>query len=201
MEYASVYIDSKVLDETPNKIVKYNTLQSDEAFIKKIIPLKVIFPKEVQDRLFSSIPNNYKHTDITGITEFVDNERNYILSKNLYLVSRQNDTMEELFTMEDKEHRFWDSTKMNPKAIFEKIHITKPTIFDEYNDFCDKLNIYFKYKNLPIKVKREEMYCGEGEYFLKFNNEKSIEFYEFFKKENGNFVLKDNISKKFFINN
>jgi DNA polymerase elongation subunit (family B)/ribosomal protein S27AE len=200
MEYASVYIDSKVLDETPNKIVKYNTLQSDEAFIKKIIPLKVIFPKEVQDRLFSSIPNNYKHTDITGITEFVDNERNYILSKNLYLVSRQNDTMEELFTMEDKEHRFWDSTKMNPKAIFEKIHITKPTIFDEYNDFCDKLNIYFKYKNLPIKVKREEMYCGEGEYFLKFNNEKSIEFYEFFKKENGNFVLKDNISKKFFIN-
>jgi DNA polymerase elongation subunit (family B) len=95
----------------------YNVAKYLEAFNKKVTPLLVCFHTDIRSKILLTIKKDKK----TKLEKLQD--RNYFTEAQCQLVSgmpdepSDQDTYEELMTMEDKEIKFWDSVSKVPNNI------------------------------------------------------------------------------------
>ena len=92
-----------------NEDLEYNTAKYIDMFNKRITPLLVCFSRDIRDDILVSNPN----------------DRKYFTKEQCVLVSGEpnkpsdQDTYEQLMTMEDKEIRFWTKYNMIPPFLEE----------------------------------------------------------------------------------
>jgi DNA polymerase elongation subunit (family B) len=97
----------------------YNVAKYLESFNKKVKPLLVCFHSDIRDRILLTIKKD-KKTKLEKLTD-----KNIFTEEQCTLVSgmpnktTDQDTYEELMTMEDKEIRFWDSVNKVPNNMDE----------------------------------------------------------------------------------
>lgn len=103
---------------------EYNVDKYLDAFNKKVTPLLVCFSPEVRHNILLKIVN--VKDKVTKTTSKVLSERRIFTKPECELVSgiankpTDQDSYEELMTMEDKEIRFWDSMDMLPNNMLEE---------------------------------------------------------------------------------
>lgn len=101
--------DDKFCSDVEDGSLEYNTPKYISMFNSRITPLLVCFSREIRDRILITHPS----------------ERNYFTKEECTLVSGQpnnpgdQDTYEQLMTMEDKEIRFWMRNNMIPPFLEE----------------------------------------------------------------------------------
>jgi DNA polymerase elongation subunit (family B) len=113
-------IPTEQLEKNPNLTTdEYNVPKYLAALNKRIKPLLVCFGKEVRDKLVIDTKKNRK------TKEFELTERHYFTNEQCKLISGEpfnasdQDTYEELMTLDDKEIRFWDSVGKVPNNMEE----------------------------------------------------------------------------------
>jgi DNA polymerase elongation subunit (family B) len=99
----------------------YNVAKYLESFNKKVKPLLVCFHSDIREKILLTIKRD-KKTKLEKLTD-----KNVFTEDQCKLVSgmpnkpMDQDTYEELMTMEDKEIRFWDSVNKVPNNIDENV--------------------------------------------------------------------------------
>jgi DNA polymerase elongation subunit (family B) len=99
---------------------EYNVARYLDAFNKKVKPLLVCFDEEIRDQILLKIVKDKK----TKIEKLQD--RNYFTESQCQLASgmpynpEDQDTYEDLMTMEDKEIKFWDKVNKVPNNMEEE---------------------------------------------------------------------------------
>lgn len=89
--------------------VEYNTAKYIDMFNKRITPLLVCFKKEIRDKILVSNPND---------RQYFTEEESKLSSGEPNKITDQ-DTYEQLMTMEDKEIKFWTKYGLTPPFIKE----------------------------------------------------------------------------------
>ena len=89
--------------------IEYNTAKYIDAFNKRITPLLVCFKREIRDRILINNPND---------RQYFTEEESQLCSGEPNKISDQ-DTYEQLMTMEDKEIKFWTKYNLTPPFIEE----------------------------------------------------------------------------------
>lgn len=122
--------DESKIEELENKIEElestllkdeYNIIKYLEAFNKKVKPLLVCFHTAIRNDIILSIVKD-KKTKVEKLKE-----RKYFTESQCQLVSGMSekegdqDTYEELMTMEDKEIKFWDKVNVVPNNMDEDV--------------------------------------------------------------------------------
>lgn len=104
------YIPESMLEDNPDLTNdEYNVSRYITALNKKVAPLLVCFDKEIRNDIIIETIKDRK------LKEYVLNERSLFTVNQCTLVNNQpledgdQDSMEELMTMEDKEIKFWDA--------------------------------------------------------------------------------------------
>jgi DNA polymerase elongation subunit (family B) len=104
------YIAESMLEDNPDLTTEeYNVSRYITALNKKVEPLLVCFDREIRDGIIIETVKDRK------LKDYVLKNRNSFTVNQCALVSNQplegddQDSMEELMTMEDKEIKFWDS--------------------------------------------------------------------------------------------
>lgn len=119
--------DEDKINEIKNKIEsieselitdEYNVAKYLEAFNKKVEPLLVCFHPDIRNNILISIKKD-KKTKIDKMTErFIFSEDQCCLVSGMANKAKdQDDYVEDLMKMEDKEIRFWDSVNKVPNNI------------------------------------------------------------------------------------
>lgn len=107
---------------------EYNVARYLDAFNKKVKPLLVCFGMEVREGLLASIVKT-KDKTTKQVTEKLK-DRTYFATDKCVLVSgipnkpTDQDSYEELMTMEDKEIKFWDKVNKVPNNMEEEEWVT-----------------------------------------------------------------------------
>jgi hypothetical protein len=97
----------------------YNVAKYLESFNKKVKPLLVCFHSDIRDRILLTIKKD-KKTKLEKLTDKnIFTEEQCTLVSGMPNKSTDQDTYEELMTMEDKEIRFWDSVNKVPNNMDE----------------------------------------------------------------------------------
>jgi DNA polymerase elongation subunit (family B) len=118
---------------------EYNTSKYIDMFNKRITPLLVCFKRDIRDKILISNPNE---------RQYFTEEESKLCSGEPNKVSDQ-DTYEQLMTMEDKEIKFWTKYNLVPPFI-EECGMGKWE--DIVNDYKDRIE---KEKQLGIDKERE----------------------------------------------
>jgi hypothetical protein len=95
----------------------YNVPKYLEAFNKRIRPLLVCFKPEIRDKILTTMVKNKKtqQMELTKINVFT--RKNCEMSNGIAFKDGDQDTMEELMTMEDKEIEFWMNINKEPNNL------------------------------------------------------------------------------------
>ena len=130
----------------------YNVSKYLEAFNKKVEPLLVCFHTDIRNKILLSIKKDKK----TKLEKLQD--RNYFSEAQCELVSgmpdkpSDQDTYEELMTMEDKEIKFWDKVNKIPNNI-------EPEEWEEIRlDYIERMIIEKKNGIVFEKEKIDELF-------------------------------------------
>jgi DNA polymerase elongation subunit (family B) len=116
--------DSDLSEISSNEFnnIEYNTAKYIEQFNKKIRPLLVCFSTEIRDQILISNPKEVKY--------FTENEAK-LISGEPYKIEDQ-DTYEQLMTMENKELKFWNNNNKIPPFL-EEIGMDWNKMVNDYN--------------------------------------------------------------------
>ena len=107
---------------------EYNTSKYIDMFNKRITPLLVCFKRDIRDKILISKPTE---------RQYFTEEESKLCSGEPNKVSDQ-DTYEQLMTMEDKEIKFWTKYNIVPPFIKECGMGKWEDIVSDYNDRIEK---------------------------------------------------------------
>jgi len=114
------YIHNDLIENDPDATGEYNIARYLDAFNKRVKPLLVCFSAEIRDEILVTTPQ----------------DRQYFTKKELGLTSGQpfndgdQDKLEELLTITDKELAFWKRIGVSPTFMFEEYDIV-----DEFSGY------------------------------------------------------------------
>ncbi len=114
------YIHNDLIENDPDATGEYNIARYLDAFNKRVKPLLVCFSAEIRDEILVTTPQ----------------DRQYFTKKELGLTSGQpfndgdQDKLEELLTITDKELSFWKRIGVSPTFMFEEYDIV-----DEFSGY------------------------------------------------------------------
>jgi len=163
-EFYSYMLSKEEIESDFDKLGDYNVEKYIAEFNKRIEALLVVFCDEVKNTLIKK--------DITS--------REYYTDKQLQMITRESDSIEELFTMEDKEVDFWNRSGLNPNKIFSGYKTNKPLLTD-YNDKLTLVNQKIKENNPNLTVKAT---------YEQYSNDDIV-----LKKEKETYVIREDGSK------
>jgi DNA polymerase elongation subunit (family B) len=152
--------EKDIENDTVNTEIRYNVPRYIAAFNKKVEPLLCVFKEDVRNRILVDNPS----------------KKQYFTESELELINYDLDTLDELFTMEDKEVDFWNRTGLNPKDIFENFKTNKELIIQElsYDHVMTKLKPILLIKGINIKDNKgtlipNDIYLdfSDGKYLIK----------------------------------
>ena len=115
------YIHNDLIENDPDATGEYNIARYLDAFNKRVKPLLVCFSVEIRDEILVTTPQ----------------DRQYFTKKELGLTSGQpfndgdQDKLEELLTITDKELAFWKRIGVSPTFMFEEYGIDDEFSYDE----------------------------------------------------------------------
>lgn len=120
IQFNSKLIPQELIDSNPNLInTEYNVPKYLSAFNARIKPLLVCFSPEIRNNIIIDIVKDSK-TKLTRLKErSVFTEKQCQLIAGIPFNKEDQDTYEDLMTMEDKEIRFWDSVNKLPNNMEE----------------------------------------------------------------------------------
>jgi DNA polymerase I len=120
IQFNSKLIPQELIDSNPNLInTEYNVPKYLSAFNARIKPLLVCFSPEIRNNIIIDIIKDTK-TKLTRLKErSVFTEKQCQLIAGIPFNREDQDTYEDLMTMEDKEIRFWDSVDKLPNNMEE----------------------------------------------------------------------------------
>ena len=120
IQFNSKLIPQELIDSNPNLInTEYNVPKYLSAFNARIKPLLVCFSPEIRNNIIIDIIKDTK-TKLTRLKErSVFTEKQCQLIAGIPFNKEDQDTYEDLMTMEDKEIRFWDSVNKLPNNMEE----------------------------------------------------------------------------------
>lgn len=122
-----VLLDNEVVEDENNTFcddeIEYNVLKYLEQFNKRIKPLLVCFSKDIRDKILITNPDDRNYFTI---------EQSKLVYGEPYKVTDQ-DTYEQLMTMEDKEIRFWKSVNETPPFV-EECGIIWGDVINDYDN-------------------------------------------------------------------
>ena len=121
----SILLDNELVESDKDTFcddtTEYNSVRYIEQFNKRISPLLVCFSPEIRDEILIDNPNNRK--------EFVESKTK--LTSGFPNKPTDQDTYEELMTMEDKEIKFWLSVDKEPPFL-EEIGMDWDSVTEDY---------------------------------------------------------------------
>lgn len=127
-----VLVPQEVLDREEDTFCdenfEYNTAKYVDMFNKRITPLLVCFKREIRDKILISNPCD---------RQFFTEEQSQLCSGEPNKISDQ-DTYEQLMTMEDKEIKFWTKYGLTPPFIEECGMGSWDDIVNDYNERMKK---------------------------------------------------------------
>ena len=157
----------------PNKIVEadedtfcdedteYNVVKYIEQFNKRIKPLTVCFDKSIRDKVLINNPEN---------TQYFTDEQSVLVSGQPFKESDQ-DTYEQLMTMERKEVEFWLKINEIPPFI-EECHLDWDSLVNQYKEIIERENdelfqsLNEKYLKAIDKITNDEINYFLEDYIL-----------------------------------
>lgn len=126
--------DADVIFEIQSKIEElesglltdeYNVAKYLEAFNKKVKPLLVCFDADVRSKILLTITKE-KKTKLEKLSErFIFTDEQCKLISGVANKPEDQDTYEDLMTMEDKEFKFWEKVNKTPNNIDENVWVEK----------------------------------------------------------------------------
>lgn len=119
--------------------IEYNTSKYIEQFNKKMKPLLVCFPNEIRDQILITNPKDAKY--------FTENEAK-LISGDPYRIEDQ-DTYDQLMTMENKEIKFWVNNNKIPPFL-EETGIDWEKNVNDYNDLLELQ----KNENIRLEIEK-----------------------------------------------
>ena len=121
LQFYCELIPQQQLESDPNLIItNYNVAKYLEAFNTRIKPLLVCFSEEVRDKVIIKLTKDRKTNVVKLVDRSVFTEKECTLVAGKPFNSEDQDTYDDLLTMEDKEIRFWDSVNMIPNNMEEE---------------------------------------------------------------------------------
>lgn len=163
-QFYSYMLSKEEIESDFDKLGDYNVDKYIAEFNARVEKLLVVFSDDVKKTLIKN--------DITT--------REYYTDKQLQMVTRDSDSIEELFTMQDKEVNFWNRSGLDPNKIFSGYKTNKPIITD-YNDKLTLVRNKIKEKNPNLEVKA---------IYEQYNNDDIV-----LKQEKETYVIKEDGSK------
>lgn len=160
--------------KTPDKTGDYNVALFVSIFnskVRSLIETKTVDKSGVQGTFFSDKVRNTLIKDDPS-------KREYYTDDEIKLTSFDLDTLDEFYTMEDKEVRFWNRTRKNPFNIFKRFKTDNEVlVYKEYFDKYEKVEKLLKEKDINLKTFNDTFV--EGDFVLTHkNNETWISNYE-----------------------
>jgi len=127
------------IENNPEQLGDYNIAKYIDSFNTRVEKLLLVFNKSVADTLLKKDPS----------------KREYYNDSQLELTNYDLDTVEELFTMEEKEVSFWNRTGLNPREIFTNFQTATPLEVDLYIEKLNLVKSKLKHTNTPVKAHYE----------------------------------------------
>jgi len=180
IEFNCKLIPQELIDSNPDLInTEYNVPKYLNAFNARIKPLLVCFSPDIRDNIIIDIIKDRK-TKLTSLKErSVFTEKQCNLIAGVPFNKEDQDTYEDLMTMEDKEIRFWDSVNKLPNHMEEE---EWETIRADYHVRLEKI--------------KQEGVQKEKELFDSIISKFELNFYEWFKD---NFDLTEELESFLYI--
>jgi len=180
IEFNSKLIPQDLIDSNPDLInTEYNVPKYLSAFNARIKPLLVCFSPEIRDNVIIDIIKDRK-TKLTRLKErSVFTEKQCNLIAGIPFNKEDQDTYEDLMTMEDKEIRFWDSVNKIPNNMEE----------DEW----EKIRADYHDRKL---IEKQNGIQKEKELFDNITKKLELNFYKWFKD---NFQLPEDLESFLYI--
>lgn len=168
--------------DIPDLDIEYNTEKYISAFNSRIMPLLVCFSKEIRDNILVTDPNN----------------RSYFTKEQCQLVSGEpnnpgdQDSYEQLMTIEDKEFEFWTKNNLTPPFVEEcgmgKWEDLKEDYFnrkrEEKKNGIDKIRTAYEKAYAKLTKEQVKAYVENGTLPPKLNSIVKLD------TENGTLVAK-----------
>lgn len=128
----SILLDKELIESNKDVFcddtTEYNSIRYIEQFNKRISPLLVCFSPEIRDDILIDNPNDRK--------EFIESKTK--LTSGFPNKPTDQDTYEELMTMEDKEIKFWLSVDKEPPFL-DEINMNWEAITEDYKQRMEVL--------------------------------------------------------------
>jgi hypothetical protein len=102
-------LDSKELESNPNMTGNYNVPRAIVTFNKRIEPLLIVFKEEIRKSLLVTDPEQ---------RSFYTKEQSELIN-GVPFNEKDQDSVEDLLTITDKELTFWDKRGINPNYIYD----------------------------------------------------------------------------------
>jgi DNA polymerase elongation subunit (family B) len=182
-KYNAYVISSKDLEENPNMLGEYNVPRYIENFNKRVKSLLSVFPLNIKNSLIKTDPT----------------QREYYTEKDMFLTNYESDSIEDFFTLEEKEVNFWNRTGLMPDELFTEFKTVKPINSKNYIVKYETVKNKLLELNINKKLKKQyENYTNddlvltlEQNYYIN-NNIVNRNFNKILKQENVYIPLKNN---------
>jgi DNA polymerase elongation subunit (family B) len=141
----SYMLTKEDIEDNPEQIGDYNVAKYIDSFNTRVEKLLLVFNKSVSDTLLKKDPS----------------QREYYSDSQLELTNYDLDTVQELFTMEEKEVLFWNRTGLNPREIFSNFETVIPLEVDLYIEKLNLVKEKLKETNTVVKAHYERYNNGD----------------------------------------
>ena len=190
IEFNCKLLPQHEIDTNPDYITTdYNVPKYLDAFNKRIKPLLVCFSPEIRDSIIIDVAKDKKTKLIKLQERSVFTESQCELTSGQPYNKEDQDTYEDLMTMEDKEIRFWDSVNKIPNNMEEDEWEAIRKDYHVRRELNMKNDIQLALKQFDDIIKRFELPFYE---WFKYNLELPDELSSFilFDDETEEFILK-----------
>lgn len=123
-------LDENLIETDPNYTVKYNVEKYISAFNERVSKLLIVFDKKIRDKILATNTDDFQYFTKDQL-KMTSNQPNEVTDQ---------DDIEDVLVMEDKEYKFWKSVNKNPFFMYKDV----------------EKNYKFVYRNLMEKVKNKK---------------------------------------------